>query len=67
MRADPVCALEEEMLMIRPHFAASMSGSTACVHTNMLFRLIDITRSQISSVISMKERKSVMPALFTKI
>src|SRR5260370_345464 len=66
MRVAPVWALDEEILMIRPQPAASMSGSTACAAMNMLFKLTVIMRSQASSVISRNGAKPVMPALLTR-
>jgi len=67
MRALPVCALDEDMLMMRPQPAASMSGSTACVQRNMLFKFTNMTFSHSASVTSRKGRKEVMPALLTRI
>src|SRR6266403_494262 len=66
MRVAPVWALDEEILIIRPQPAASMSGRTACAAMNMLFRLTIIMRSQASSVISRNGTKPVMPALLTR-
>src|ERR1700722_8609327 len=65
MRVAPLWALDDEILMIRPQPAASMSGSTACATMNMLFKLTVIMRSQASSVISRNGTNPVMPALLT--
>ena len=53
--------------MMRPQPAASISGKTACVQRNMLFKFTNITFSHSASVTSRKGLKEVMPALLTRI
>ena len=52
MRGDPRCALDDEMVTIRPHSAATMSGIAAWTQWNVPVRLTSITRFHDSSVIS---------------
>src|SRR5689334_13806842 len=66
MRAAPVWALDDDTFTMRPHFASSMSVSSACEQVHMLLRLTLMILSQRSSLTSRNERKSVMPALFTR-
>src|SRR6266568_544836 len=58
MNCWPDCALEEEMLTIRPQPASSMSGSTAWMQWKTPFRLTSITRTprnELGAAVSVME------------
>src|SRR5262245_18673274 len=67
MRAAPDCALDDEIVTIRPHRAASMSGTTAWRQWNVPVRLTARTRPQRSGVMSRKDSNASTPALVTMI
>ena len=67
MRAAPDCALDDEIVTIRPQPAVTMSGIAAWMQWNVPVRLTASMRSQASSVISVKDRNSSSPALVTTI
>ena len=53
----PDCALDEEMVTMRPQPAASMSGIAACTQLNVPVRLTARIRSHRSAVMSTKRRE----------
>src|SRR5260370_1136985 len=61
------CALADEMVTIRPHPAASMSGTAACRQWNVPVRLTARIRAHASGVISVNAANSSNPALVTMI
>ena len=67
MRAAPDCALDDEIVTMRPQPAASMSGTAACRQWNVPVRLTASMRSHASSVMSVNGLNSSMPALVTMI
>src|SRR6187397_1726617 len=62
----PDCALDEEMLTIRPQPASTMSGSTAWTQWNTPLRLTSMTCRQSSNVRSVNRLNRSMPAAFTR-
>lgn len=66
MNGWPDCALEEEMLTIRPHPASIMSGSTAWVQWKTPFRLTLMIRCQASKLRSVKRLNPSTPAALTR-
>ena len=67
MLGAPDWALDDEMVTMRPHPAASMSGSAACTQANVPVRLTATMRSHCSAVMSSTGVKDSMPALVTRI
>ena len=65
MNAAPVCALDDEMFTMRPHFASSMSGSTDWMQWNVPVRFTAMIRSHSSVLISMMGSKPSFPAPLT--
>ena len=63
MRGAPDCALEDEIVTIRPHFAASMSGTAACTQWKVPVRLTAIMRSHAATLILVKDSNASSPAL----
>ena len=66
MNGWPECALEDEMLTIRPQPASTMSGSTACTQWNTPLRLTSMTCRQSSNERSVNRLKRSIPAAFTR-
>ena len=67
MRGAPDCALDDEIVTIRPQRASSMSGTAACRQWNVPVRLMARMRSQLSIVMSVKDSNASRPALVTMI
>lgn len=63
MLGAPTCALMDEIVTIRPHLAAIMSGMASWMQWNMPVRLTSSMRCHSATVISTKGLYSEMPAL----
>ena len=63
----PDCALDEEMVTMRPQPPACMSGITDWVELKVPVRLTPITRFHSSAVMSVNGVWASMPALVTRI
>ena len=57
MLGAPDCALDEAMVTMRPHPAASMSGTAAWTHEKVPVRFTAMMRSQLSRVMSTERRE----------
>ncbi len=67
MRGAPDWALDDEMVTMRPHCAAAMSGTASCMHVKVPVRLTARMRSHFSAVMSATASKDSIPALVTRI
>ena len=67
MLGAPDCALDDEMVTMRPQPAASMSGTAGCTHENVPVRLTAMMRSHFSAVIAARGSNDSTPALVTRI
>src|SRR5260370_18739290 len=67
MRRAPDCALDDEIVTMRPQPAASMSGTAACTQWKVPVRFTASMRSPCDGVMSVKEMNSSRPALVTTI
>ena len=64
----PDCALDDEMVTMRPQPAASMSGTAACTQVNVPVRLTAMIRSHVSGGdVERPASNDSMPALVTRI
>ena len=67
MRLAPDCALDDEIVTIRPHPAAIMSGIADWMQWNVPVRFTSIIRDHASGVMSVNDSNSSKPALVTMI
>ena len=67
MRLAPDCALDDEIVTMRPQPAATMSGIADCRQWNVPVRFTASMRSHASSVMSVNVWNSSKPALVTMI
>ena len=65
MNCCPPCALEDEMLTMRPHPSSIMTGTTAWQQLNVPVRFTSRRRCHFSGVIDRKESTACTPALLT--
>ena len=63
----PDCALDEEMVTMRPQPAAVMSGTASCMQVKVPVRFTARRRSHFSGVMSATASNDSMPALVTRI
>ena len=64
----PDCALDDEIVTMRPQPAASMSGTAACTQVNVPVRLTAMIRSHVSRRdVERAASNDSMPALVTRI
>ena len=61
----PDCALDDEMVTIRPHPAATMSATANWRQVNVPVRFTAISRSHFSGVMSSTGSNASIPALVT--
>ena len=66
MNCCPLCALDDEMLTMRPHPSSIMCGTTAWQQLNVPVRFTSRTRCHFSGVIDRNESTAWVPALFTR-
>src|SRR5262245_7563402 len=65
MCGEPDCALDDEIVTIRPQRAATMSATAACRQWNVPVKLMARVRSQVSAVMLVKGSKDSRPAAVT--